>query len=210
MGAGRREARCGNRERERANIGKARRKAEHEHAPGATRMNRDNLGGREATVARDKFKVDSELAARVEELLAQPLAENTRPSRVVEIPTRYGGEDGPDLEFVARHNGLSPAEVIAIHTSRPWRVFMLGFTPGFPYIGPLPPSIAAPRLSTPRAHVPIGSVGIAGRQTGIYPRESPGGWQLIGRTDVVLFDPTREPPVLLMPGDQVRFVQVAR
>ncbi len=149
-----------------------------------------------------------ELARQVGALLEQAAVENSGPSRVVEIPTRYGGEFGPDLEFVARHNGLSPAEVIAIHTSRPWRVFMLGFTPGFPYIGPLPLSIAAPRLSTPRAHVPAGSVGIAGRQTGIYPRESPGGWQLIGRTDLVLFEPTRDPPTLLMPGDMVQFVKV--
>ena len=131
-----------------------------------------------------------------------------RASRVIEIPTRYGGEFGPDLEFVARHNGLTPEAVIRLHTAQPFRVFMLGFTPGFPYLGILPPQIAAPRLATPRARVPAGSVGIAGRQTGIYPRESPGGWRLIGRTAVRLFDPAQNPPTLLRPGDYVRFVQV--
>jgi len=125
---------------------------------------------------------------------------------VVEIPTRYGGEFGPDLEFVAQHNNLSPQEVIRHHTAQPYRVFMLGFAPGFPYLGILPQEIAAPRLDTPRAKIPAGSVGIAGRQTGIYPRESPGGWRLIGRTDVKLFDPTQDPPTLLRPGDLVRSV----
>ena len=96
---------------------------------------------------------------------------------VKQVPTVYGGEYGPDLEFVAKHNGLTPDEVVRIHTSQPLRVFMLGFSPGFPYIGPLPQEIAAPRLATPRTLVPAGSVGIAGRQTGIYPSESPGGWQ---------------------------------
>jgi inhibitor of KinA len=131
-----------------------------------------------------------------------------RVPRVIEIPTRYGGEFGPDLEFVARHNSLTPEAVIRLHTAQPLRVFMLGFTPGFPYLGILPPQIAAPRLATPRARVPAGSVGIAGRQTGIYPRESPGGWRLIGRTAVQLFDPAQNPPALLRPGDYVRFVQV--
>ncbi len=128
--------------------------------------------------------------------------------RVVEIPTRYGGEFGPDLEFVARHNGRSPEEVIALHSAQPWRVFMLGFAPGFPYAGPLPDAIAAPRLETPRPRTPAGAVGIAGKQTGIYPRESPGGWRIIGRTDVRLFDPLRDPPVLVRPGDYLRFLRV--
>jgi KipI family sensor histidine kinase inhibitor len=127
------------------------------------------------------------------------------PGRVIEIPTRYGGEYGPDLEFVAKHNGLTPDEVVRIHTSQSLRVFMLGFSPGFPYIGPLAPEIAAPRLATPRTLVPAGSVGIAGRQTGIYPSESPGGWRLIGRTDLKLFAPAKDPPALLRPGDYVRF-----
>lgn len=129
-------------------------------------------------------------------------------TRVIEIPTQYGGENGPDLEFVARHNDLSTDEAIARHTRGLYQVFMLGFAPGFPYLGIVDEKIAAPRLETPRSRVPAGSVGIAGRQTGIYPRESPGGWRLIGRTDVKMFDPRQEPPTLLRAGDRVRFVRV--
>ncbi len=130
--------------------------------------------------------------------------------RVIKIPVRYGGEFGPDLEFVARHNGISIEEVIEIHTREMYQVFMLGFAPGFPYLGIVNEKIAAPRLESPRLHVPTGSVGIAGRQTGIYPRESPGGWRLIGRTDVKLFDANREPPTFLRARDQVRFVEEKR
>ena len=129
-------------------------------------------------------------------------------SRVIEIPTRYGGEFGPDLDFVARHNGLTTEHVIALHTGAVYQVFMLGFAPGFAYLGIADERIAAPRLETPRARVPAGSVGIAGRQTGIYPRESPGGWRIIGRTDAQMFDVTQEPPTLLRAGDRVRFVRV--
>lgn len=150
------------------------------------------------------------LETAIAHALEQPMAAAQAKPRVVEIPTRYGGEWGPDLDFVARRNGLTPAQVVEIHTRCPLRVFMLGFTPGFPYIGPLPAKIAAPRLETPHTHVPAGAVGIAGRQTGIYPRESPGGWQIIGHTDLILFDPTRDPPTLLAPGDYVRFVAVDR
>ena len=123
----------------------------------------------------------------------------TREPRLVEIPTRYGGEFGPDLAFV---------EVIRLHTSVVYRVYFLGFLPGFAYLGSVPEQIAVPRLETPRARVPAGSVGIAGRQTGIYPLESPGGWRIIGRTELSLFDPQREPPTLLHPGDRVRFVPI--
>ncbi len=130
--------------------------------------------------------------------------------RRIEIPTRYGGADGPDLEFVARHNGITPDHVIEIHTRTVYQVFMLGFAPGFPYLGSVDEKIAAPRLETPRPRVPAGSVGIAGRQTGIYPRVSPGGWRIIGRTDVKLFDPTQEPPTLLRAGDLVKFVAIKR
>jgi KipI family sensor histidine kinase inhibitor len=129
-------------------------------------------------------------------------------TRVIEIPVQYGGEYGPDLEFVARHNGITPEEVVNVHARTTYQVFMLGFAPGFPYLGVVDEKIAAPRLETPRKRVPAGSVGIAGRQTGIYPRESPGGWRLIGRTDVQLFDPTREEPTLLRAGDHVRFVPI--
>ncbi len=127
--------------------------------------------------------------------------------RRVEVPVVYGGEFGPDLEFVARHNGLSPEEVIRRHTARDYPVYLVGFTPGFPYLGGLDETIAAPRLSSPRPRVPAGSVGIAGQQTGIYSVDSPGGWRLIGWTPLRLFDPLRHPPALLAPGDVVRFVE---
>ncbi len=126
--------------------------------------------------------------------------------RVIEIPVVYGGEFGPDIEFVAEHNGLSVEEVIGLHADATYTVYMLGFTPGFAYLGGMPAVIAAPRLETPRTLVPDGSVGIAGEQTGIYPIASPGGWRLIGRTPLKLFDPERDPPTLLQAGDMVDFV----
>ncbi len=122
-----------------------------------------------------------------------------------EIPVRYGGDYGPDLSFVARHCQLSAAEVIARHCAEIYTVYTVGFTPGFPYLGTLDETIAAPRLETPRTRVPAGSVGIAQRQTGIYPFESPAGWQIIGRTDTRLFDTGRPPFSLMQIGDQVRF-----
>lgn len=129
-------------------------------------------------------------------------------SRVVEIPVHYGGADGPDLDFVAQHAGLTPAGVVAIHTAPLYPVYFMGFAPGFPYLGGLDARIAAPRLSSPRTRIPAGSVGIAGAQTGVYPLETPGGWRLIGRTALPLFDPLREPPFLLAPGDRVKFIAV--
>ena len=129
-------------------------------------------------------------------------------SRLVKLPTVYGGEFGPDIEFVAEHNGLSVEAVVQIHSSVTYTVYMLGFTPGFPYMGTLSEAIVTPRLSTPRKSVPAGSVGIAGSQTGIYPIATPGGWRLIGRTPVTLFDLERSPPTVLRPGDQVQFVPI--
>jgi len=129
--------------------------------------------------------------------------------RLVEVPTLYGGEYGPDIAFVACHNGMSVAEVIRIHSGVDYPVYMLGFTPGFPYLGGVAAAIAAPRLETPRPRVPAGSVGIAGQQTGIYPIESPGGWRIIGRTPLALFDPHRDPPALLAAGDRVRFLPIS-
>lgn len=131
-------------------------------------------------------------------------------ARTVHVPACYGGELGPDLDFVARHAGLEPAEVIALHASASYQVFMLGFTPGFPYLGGLSPRLATPRLEAPRERVPAGAVGIGGVQTGIYPVASPGGWRLIGRTPLRLFDPGSESPFLLAPGDRLRFVPVER
>ena len=127
--------------------------------------------------------------------------------KTVVIPVQYGGDMGPDLRAVAAYAGISPDEVVSRHAGARYRVFMLGFLPGFTYMGTVDESIAMPRHPTPRLKVPAGSVAIAGRQTGVYPRESPGGWQLIGRTPVSLFNPNRVPAALVAPGDTVRFVR---
>ncbi len=127
-------------------------------------------------------------------------------SREISIPVIYGGEAGPDLGDVARHSGLSEKQVVELHSSVEYMVWFLGFQPGFPYFGGLPEQLAMPRRAEPRVLVPAGSVGIGGSQTGIYPLATPGGWQLLGRTPLALFDPKREEPVLLRSGDRVRFV----
>jgi KipI family sensor histidine kinase inhibitor len=141
-----------------------------------------------------------------ERITVQPTAPST--GRLVEIPVRYGGVDGPDLEEVARHTGLPARRVVEMHTAAEYRVYFVGFAPGFPYLGGMPPELATPRLDTPRKRVPAGSVAIGGAQTGIYPLESPGGWRLIGRTSLRLFGPAADPPAQLRIGDQVRFVPV--
>jgi inhibitor of KinA len=128
--------------------------------------------------------------------------------RLITVPAHFTAETGLDLEWVAKRAGLSPEEVLEIFLSSEYRVFMLGFLPGFPYLGVVDERIAAPRRSTPRTSVPKGSIGIAGGQTGIYPSESPGGWQIIGRTDLELVDVGKDPPFILAPGDRVRFVRV--
>jgi inhibitor of KinA len=127
------------------------------------------------------------------------------PSRTVVIPVCYGGEFGPDLEEVARFHGMTEEEVIAIHAQGRYRVYMIGFSPGFAYLGGLSPKIATPRRATPRTRVPAGSVGIAGSQTGVYPLATPGGWQIIGRTPLALFRPVHDEPSLLRAGDIVQF-----
>lgn len=141
--------------------------------------------------------------------LCKNLNEDKLPKqKIIKVPVIYGQEFGPDIEFVARHNKISVKEVIQIHSSNDYLIYMLGFTPGFPYLGGMCEKIETPRLQTPRTKIPGGSVGIAGKQTGIYPIESPGGWQLIGRTPIKLYDPYRKPPILLKAGDFIRFVSV--
>jgi KipI family sensor histidine kinase inhibitor len=126
--------------------------------------------------------------------------------RRIEIPVVYGGEAGPDLDAVARQNDLTPAQVVALHSSAEYIVYFLGFQPGFAYLGGLPDILATPRRAEPRLQVAAGSVGIGGSQTGIYPLATPGGWQIIGRTPLSLFNPGKSSPTLLLPGDSVRFV----
>jgi antagonist of KipI len=149
--------------------------------------------------------IDS-LRDAMREVAASPPVSASGP--LVEVAVAYGGDSGPDLDDVAAFAKLPARTVIDRHCGPEYRVFMLGFLPGFAYMGIVDASIAAPRKATPRTRIPAGSVGIAGRQTGVYPRESPGGWQLIGRTSLHVFDPTREPPSLFRPGDRVKFVPV--
>lgn len=129
---------------------------------------------------------------------------------VITIPVCYGGEFGPDLQEVAKFTGMTPKEVIALHAGRSYTVYMIGFAPGFPYLGGMSEKLAVPRRSSPRLVIAAGSVGIGGKQTGIYPLESPGGWQIIGRTPVRLFHPLREQPSLLQAGDIIRFQSISR
>ena len=128
---------------------------------------------------------------------------------IIEIPVCYGGEFGPDIEYVAKINNLTVDEVIKIHTDQKYLVYMIGFAPGFPYLGGMCEKIAAPRLESPRTAIPAGSVGIAGMQTGVYPIETPGGWQLIGRTPIKLFDLDGDTKSLLKPGDIAKFYPIS-
>ncbi len=127
-------------------------------------------------------------------------------ARDVDIPVTYGGDYGPDLTTVAEHCGMTPKQVVERHAAGRYVVYFLGFQPGFPYLGGLDEALFTPRRAEPRVQVPAGSVGIGGNQTGIYPLSTPGGWQLIGQTSLALFQPTQTPPVLLRPGDRVRFI----
>lgn len=136
---------------------------------------------------------------------APPAERTSADGPIVEIPVCYGGAHGPDLAELAAHAGMSPEEVVARHGAAVYTVAMLGFAPGFPYLLGLDPALHMPRRATPRTRVPAGSVAVGGAQTGVYPRELPGGWNLIGRTPLALFEPRRDPPCLLAPGDRVRF-----
>jgi inhibitor of KinA len=163
-----------------------------------------------AAIFYDPLRLRYERASR----LALELAENLDTEEVaepepIEIPAAYGGAYGPDLPWVAERAGLSEEEAVRLHLSVDYRVYMIGFAPGFPYLGETPPPLAARRHATPRPSVPAGSVGIAGKQTGIYPAASPGGWRLIGRVPLRLFQPSADPPSLLKAGDRVRFVSIS-
>jgi inhibitor of KinA len=150
------------------------------------------------------------LVERLERDAARPAPEAAHDREPIRIPVCYGGDLGPDLGAVAAFGGISEDKVIALHTAATYRVFMLGFVAGFAYMGIVDPRIAAPRRSTPRLKVPLGSVGVAGVQTGIYPAETPGGWQLLGRTPVKPFDPDRAEPFLMKAGDGVQFYAIDR
>lgn len=149
-----------------------------------------------------------ELEEKITKLLDMTHHAEVSKPKVIEIPVCYGGDFGPDLDNVANHNNLTPEEVIKIHASGEYLVYMLGFTPGFSYMGGMDERIATPRHTTPRVLIPAGSVGIAGMQTGIYPIDSPGGWQLIGLTPIILYDAARETPILLDAGMYVKFVPI--
>ena len=153
----------------------------------------------------------AELRARIAELTEQSGTVSSAAGRhVIEIPVCYGGELGPDLPDVAAHTGFPAEEVIARHSSAEYTVYFIGFSPGFPYMGGLPEALATPRLKTPRTSVPAGSVGIGGSQTGLYPMQWSGGWRLIGRTPMRMFDPEASPPSRLQPGDVVKFAPITR
>lgn len=145
------------------------------------------------------------LAERIAQLAAGLRAEEAAPAHIVEIPVRYGGDAGLDLFETAGALGTTPQRIVELHTSQPWPVMLIGFAPGFPYIGPMPLELTLPRRATPRAAVKAGSVALAAGMSGIYPARLPGGWHIIGRTDVVLFDPARNPPTLLQAGYWVKF-----
>lgn len=151
-----------------------------------------------------------ELTGEFEKLMGDLSGIPIPPPTVIEIPVLYGGEMGPDIENVAEHNGKTVDEVIRIHTSEEYLIYMLGFIAGFPYLGGMSKEIATPRLKSPRVKIDGGSVGIAGEQTGVYPVDSPGGWQLIGRTPLKLYDADREKPVLLEAGQYIKFRSVEK
>ncbi|WP_339148214.1 MULTISPECIES: 5-oxoprolinase subunit PxpB [unclassified Sutcliffiella] len=152
-----------------------------------------------------------DLCQKLEEIQDQSQREDVNSDSIVyEIPVLYGGEVGPDLSEVASCNGLTENQVVSIHSAQSYLIYMMGFVPGFPYLGGMTKDIATPRRENPRAKIEAGSVGIAGEQTGVYPLETPGGWQVIGKTPVKLYDPEREDPILLSAGAYIRFVPIGQ
>jgi len=170
------------------------------------------VGYHTLTVYFDPLAVDGRwLEAELAGILEEPTpTADVGGGAAIEVPVCYGGDLGPDLESVAAQAGCTEAEVIDLHASREYRVFVVGFVPGFAYMGPVEPRLALPRRSNPRTRVPAGSIGLAAGQTGIYPMVTPGGWHLIGQTRVRPFDPARAEPVLFRPGDRVRFIPINR
>jgi inhibitor of KinA len=157
------------------------------------------------TVVFNPLQIAFETLAEKIQALKIPEPSNGHAGRTIEIPVNYNGADLPE---VAQRTGLSLPEIISLHSNRPYRVYLIGFLPGFPYLGPLPEALHCPRKQTPRQSVPAGAVGLAGAQTGIYPFEAPGGWQIIGRTLLKVFDAQARDPFLLRPGDTVIFKPV--
>jgi KipI family sensor histidine kinase inhibitor len=149
-----------------------------------------------------------EIRERIQGIIKVDVKAGERKKKIYEIPVCYGGEYGPDIENIAKHAGLTVEEVIKLHSSRDYLIYMLGFLPGFCYLGGLDERIHTPRLANPRIKINAGSVGIGGSQTGIYPLDSPGGWQLMGMTPVKTYDPEREKPILVEAGDYIRFVPI--
>jgi KipI family sensor histidine kinase inhibitor len=185
----------------------------------ASAMRDEHIGGirdivptfRSVTVYFDPLATDIErVSRRLRELSESQEAVPIARGPVIDIPVCYGGEFGPDLDAVAQHGRIAADEVVAVHTARSYRAYMLGFLPGFAYLGVVDVRIAAPRQATPRRAVPAGSVGVAGPQTGVYPCVSPGGWNIIGRTPLVMFEPSRAVPALIAAGDAVRFHAIDR
>ena len=159
----------------------------------------------------DPFRLThEELESKVASLVSAPLPPRPEPAPVLEIPVCYDGDLAPDLTNVAHHTSLTTEQVIALHSGADYFVHFLGFSPGFAYLGGLPKQLHVPRLASPRKHVSAGSVGLAGGQTGIYPHDSPGGWQLVGRTPLRMFVPSANPPSRLQFGDQVLFRRITR
>lgn len=164
---------------------------------------------RSILVQYDPLKIEYEaLINKLENLEIEDVQSGGGKVKLIEIPTVYSGEYAPDIEYVASHNEISVDEVIKIHTGTDYLVYMMGFIPGFTYLGGMSEKIATPRLEVPRTKIIGGSVGIAGSQTGMYPSDSPGGWQIIGRTPLQLFDAKKEPPVFINAGDYIRYVAI--
>ena len=160
-------------------------------------------------IGEEGFTPFQKVSAFMSELVQQIGRKQTFEERTITIPVYYGGEFGPDLEYVATYHGLSNEEVIRIHSENEYLVYMIGFAPGFPFMGGMNEAIATPRKESPRLSIAPGSVGIAGKQTGVYPLETPGGWQIIGSTPKKLFLPNMSPPTLLQSGDKIRFVPIS-